>query len=318
MGRHRSAVEKRTSSPHSRMWRAWAVVFACGVGFAALEACISLDGLTGGPVDGGLDAVKPDAEASAGDVSSVPVDAAIDATRADQYRDAVLADSPLAYWRLDELTGTTAVDEKHGHDGVYKVAPTLGAVGIFDSPGAITLPDGTHAHVEVPGTDFAFAGNAAYSVELWVKPKSSNSIDWIISTEVTPPRSGWSVMTTDTGELLFEVWRNTDAGAAQARVLDTTQVLTPDHFHHVVVSYGGTIGGNMMRAYVDGTIIKSDPAPNPAPDGGVLLFGCRRNSDGTVGGCLDGWTLDEVAIYGAALSEDRVRAHYDLGKPPAP
>ena len=49
------------------------------------------------------------------------------------YRAAVLADSPLAYWRLGETSGTVAHDETgNGHDGTYVGGVTLG------QPGALT------------------------------------------------------------------------------------------------------------------------------------------------------------------------------------
>jgi len=46
------------------------------------------------------------------------------------YRATVLADTPLAYWRLGETTGTVAHDETgNGHDGTYIGGYTLGQTG---------------------------------------------------------------------------------------------------------------------------------------------------------------------------------------------
>ncbi len=49
---------------------------------------------------------------------------------APSYSASVLADSPLAYWRLGEASGTTAADASgNGRTGSYLNTPTLGAAG---------------------------------------------------------------------------------------------------------------------------------------------------------------------------------------------
>ena len=278
---------------------------------ASLGACISLEGLRGGEeidslVDASPETAAPAEDGSVSDGADEP-----SASPADRYREAILADRPLAYWRLDETSGTTAKDEKGAHPGVYELAPTLGSTGIFGTPGAVELPSATNAHVRIPGTDFSFGGVASYSVELWVKPKAFHSFDWLVSTEVTPPRLGWSVLVGETGEVLYEVWRPNDAGGPEVRSLSSKKSLVLDRFQHVVVTYNGA----MMRVYIDGKLDNANPAPRDAPDDGVLLLGCRRNADGTVSGCVDGWTLDEVAIYDFPLTDTQVFAHYEAGKP---
>ena len=46
------------------------------------------------------------------------------------YRDAVLAKDPVAYWRLGEAAGPTAVDDTgNGHDGTYCGYPSYGQPG---------------------------------------------------------------------------------------------------------------------------------------------------------------------------------------------
>ncbi|HXF56088.1 MAG TPA: PQQ-dependent sugar dehydrogenase, partial [Actinomycetota bacterium] len=48
------------------------------------------------------------------------------------YRDEVLSDAPLGYWRLGEASGTTASDASGGgHDGTYLGGATLGAPGLL-------------------------------------------------------------------------------------------------------------------------------------------------------------------------------------------
>jgi len=60
----------------------------------------------------------------------------------DAYVTAVLAHSPLVYWRLGEPSGVTAVDASpNGRDGTYAGGPTLGATGLLHGSAdtAVTL-----------------------------------------------------------------------------------------------------------------------------------------------------------------------------------
>jgi hypothetical protein len=85
------------------------------------------------------------------------------AAHAAEYQDAVLADGPLSYWRLDEATGSVAQDATaNDRDGTYSDA-TLGAAAPFITAGtAVTLPK--------TGTVAGTVGVSSGSVELWINP----------------------------------------------------------------------------------------------------------------------------------------------------
>src|SRR5213593_2714324 len=52
------------------------------------------------------------------------------------YRASVLADHPVAYWRLNEATGAVMADASgNGNDGTYAGAVTLGQPGALTSDG---------------------------------------------------------------------------------------------------------------------------------------------------------------------------------------
>jgi hypothetical protein len=51
------------------------------------------------------------------------------ATSSTAYPTAILADHPVAYWRLNETNGTTAYDQMGGHNGSYAGAVGLGGAG---------------------------------------------------------------------------------------------------------------------------------------------------------------------------------------------
>jgi alpha-galactosidase len=51
------------------------------------------------------------------------------ATSSTAYQTAILADQPVAYWRLNETNGTTAYDQMGKHQGTYASAVVLGGAG---------------------------------------------------------------------------------------------------------------------------------------------------------------------------------------------
>ena len=124
---------------------------------AACSLTTSLDGYTGGPARAS-DAGTVDAS----DASSPSSDAGADAEAgASLYRATVLADGPLAYYRLDD-TGSVAKDEVGAHDGTYTGKPSRvpGAIA-GESNGAASF-DGT-AWADL-GSFLPASANAPFSI----------------------------------------------------------------------------------------------------------------------------------------------------------
>lgn len=92
------------------------------------------------------------------------------------YADRVLALSPIAYWKLDETSGTTAFDSSgNGYDGTYS-GVTLNAATAPDGSPAPAF-DGVNDFVNVYGTGFASAFNHDEGT-LLVFAKVANSGVW--------------------------------------------------------------------------------------------------------------------------------------------
>jgi len=288
----------------------------------ALSACsllTSLDGLSDVEAPPGGDATDRDAAPD----GSVPLDSAVPgdtSTSADSgdprfaaYGQAVLADTPLAYWRFEETALPTAKDERGLHDAVYTFAPSLGEPGIAGGR-AIRLPAGQHAHVKQESSAFNFGGKAPYAFEMWIKLAKLANYQWLGGTEgMTDPRSGWSIWVNSTGGTGYEVWGAplTDGGSTpRRRSYAMTSLIVPGQFQHVVMSYNGAV----MQLWVDGVKRSNDSDSSDAPDSGPLMLGCRR-APGSPNQCIDDGVIDEVAIYDHALLDTRIVAHYELGKP---
>lgn len=227
-------------------------------------------------------------------------------SRSEIYRAAVMADSPLAYFRFEETSGTTTKDETGRHVATLMFAPNMTAPGLFGATDAIEFPVDSQAYVKVDGTDVRFPGTAQLTIEVWVNPAVFRDYQWIISTEATAsPRGGWSIFAPAGGYAAYELWPST------GRTLYLQErPLVLGKWQHIVYTYSGAV----TAGFIDGVKADSVASMVSAPDVGALVFGCRI-ADGKAIQCLDGWRLDEIALYGSVLSEARIAEHYALGVP---
>jgi hypothetical protein len=210
-----------------------------------------------------------------------------------KYADEVLADQPIAYLRLGESSGTVAVDlTGNGHDGLLKGGVTLGAAGalVGDTDTAMYF-DGT-TYVDL-GDELDMSGTSQFTLEAWIHPQAGNG-GYLGKSMYDQGYKGYFVADNDsTIQFVRE-------GAAV-----TPPVIAFTQYTHVV----GTYDGLNLILYLNGAKAGSDTATN------VVTDHPNPFTIGQVGGWGDfvGF-IDEVAIYDTALTEVRIKAHYDAAK----
>ena len=228
------------------------------------------------------------------------------------YKDLVMGTSGLrSFWRLDETSGVVAHDigpsAKNGdHDGVDIDVPGL-LTGDTDRAAGFAGSDGTDA-----GDVYDFAGSGGhepFSLEAWVKPANTTGTQRIFSKEATDGlgnNQGWFLANSASG-LTFMRQRDandtTNPGGFKPL---TATALEAGKTYHVVVTDDGTT----MRLYVNGAQVAT------APDGVGLsdtAVGMRIGSK--AGGGAGAWsgTIDEPAIYNAAIPPSVISSHYLTG-----
>jgi hypothetical protein len=218
------------------------------------------------------------------------------------YATAVLADAPLAYWRLDETSGVVCHDATgHGNNATYLGNVSLGVTGALASdPDTAAQFDGTSAQIDV-GDKFDFAGSVPMSVELWARPDVIDGTyrhleTKMLYTDAGQPDDGmYFYVHNGPSTLAFERWANnyTDNGFG-------TTIVTTGAWWHVV----GTFDGSTMTLYVNGAKVGSAPTAIVVVANGVHLLWAQAFQG----------ALDELAIYDHALSAARVQAHYQAAK----
>jgi hypothetical protein len=227
------------------------------------------------------------------------------------YRDAVLASSPVAYWRVDERSGSVVHDTGRTpgtYDGTYVGMPTLGVPGAlvsetdpaatFDgSDGLFTVPDAAPLRL-----------NASWSLEFWAKLVTSPINFPALASKGNSNAGG-------TGWLVYYhapsvgcppgppcTLKPTFKQAGTDELITMSGALETNRFHYYVLTYDGVV-----RWYVDGALdIAYTQYPNvlvESSDTSPVEFASSANS-----------VLDELAIYDRALSASDISTHFQAAQ----
>jgi len=207
---------------------------------------------------------------------------------------------------MDDRTCTAADASGHGNAGAYARQPELAGSLVSAARNPSAHFDGNNEQIKFPPSRYP-SPVKAITFEAWVRPDDVP----------TSPYAAWQLVTKwNTALLVLRGGQNPRFVFALAEAHDpsykprvTSNVaVKPETTYHVVGTYDGT----QIRLYVNGA-----PAGAMSYGGGLL--------DPNYGGALvfKGWgtlpsphfqgSMDEVAIYGHALSPSRIEAHYRAG-----
>ena len=216
------------------------------------------------------------------------------------YTDAVTADAPIYWYKLDETSGGTIVNS--GSAGTLNLTTHGGvtqAVTGIDSRNAAYF-DGTnnaYLNANFPNT----INTATGSMEFWIKTDDIKGSDSVIFDWGNSSGSG-SLRVVMTNGGFIKVYKNNGT-----RITSTTQVSDGDTgsgtpWVHVVIVHDGSNGSII---YING--VAAGTASGTAASGGSTSAGYIGY---LVGGTAIKGNLDEIAFYSTALSSTRVAAHY--------
>jgi hypothetical protein len=222
---------------------------------------------------------------------------------ASSYRDAVLADNPVGYWRLGETSGTVASNQTvTSNHGVYQNSPTLGQTGaiINDPDKAVRVAVGTDM-VEVGHTASLNLNPSGMTLEAWVTLTTAQSFGTLMMKSTTSSWSDGYGFYLEGGNLKLFVNQYNSSPASVA-------FPTSAAYRHVV----GTYDGSFLRIYTNGVLA--------ATQANTLLIDTTANSlrigKGSGAGVNDyDWVgnIDEVAVYNYALAPGDIAEHYAIG-----
>jgi hypothetical protein len=235
------------------------------------------------------------------------------------FGQAVLTDRALGYWRLDEPSGTVAHDYVAGNNGEYTAKVLLGQPGnkLLDTHyaarfGYLAASNSCVTNISV---DFSTSANAVFSVEAWVNGGSQTTDAGLVTKGFG---GGGEQFNLDCGggSRAFRFFVRDSTGSAR---LATSSVVPNNQWHHLVGVCDQVNG--YVRLYVDGvSVAQTTIAPNLGVLGSSLpmSIGSRKSGAATQYDNQFVGYIEEVAIYGYALSGTQVQAHYQAvtNRPP--
>ncbi len=207
-----------------------------------------------------------------------------------------LGSEAVGIWRFEEATGNTAYDSSgYGNNGTINGAsPVAGILG-----NALSF-DGNNDYVDCGSNDSLNIINEI-SIELWFNP-STVTDDHYAAAHGSYGGMGWAIYQQSTR---FTPSIKTNVGTG---IVSTSYFLKIGQWGHIVITYDGS----KLKVYENGVFYQDAPL-----SGSILYTGFPKTG---IGGYLPTPTfrpffglIDEVRIYGKALTAGEIQKHYVEG-----
>lgn len=253
------------------------------------------------------------------------------------YETTILSDNPIGYWRLGEDTGSTAdnIGSGSGIDGTYDGGVTLGepaliADGASGGDTAVSF-DGSDDIVRIPantGSGQLSETRTTTTIELWFNTTTTGDRQFLY--EQGGGTNGY-VFFLEGDDLVAGLSDNN----AYDQVVIADAVATDTTYYAAMVFDAGAPSLKVFLKSADGSQdLSNEETTGLPPDvsghtgqgsiGGVNGTGNSgaRISSGVLDETTDlerfAGTIDEVAVYGTALSDTTIEAHFQAGLIPEP
>jgi hypothetical protein len=251
---------------------------------------------------------------------------------ASQYSDTVVADLPIAYWKLDQTTGDTAIDAIAGNNATLVNSPTRSnPAGMPYDDGYSLLLDGANQYIELPNT--GLLDLQAFSIEVWARNLSDGSGGCALYANL-PSGAFWSgsgiiMRMPYPGCTEADIEFGNGVGEPESLYWSSDWEMGLGDWHHVVFTFiyqqTPTVI-NEAQVYVDGVLIATEmtylevgydnQADGPPVD--LVRVGMDlRYFDEQYSNYFHGY-LDELAFYDYRLTPEQVERHYYAGMQPPP
>jgi RHS repeat-associated protein len=222
------------------------------------------------------------------------------------YSHQIMADGQtnglVSYWPLDERSGTSVADKKGTNAATYVGSFNQGVGGAVDESLPALHLSGATSYVNVPDAA-SLDLSTALTLEFWANSdllldssKPANTSFGGV-TKTSTYGLGWTTKISGGG------WRfNLVSGATSFYADSATMAVEPHRWYHLM----GTYDGNVMKLYVDGTLVGSNTIGAKTIDNTINSFRLGQ-WDSTY------WTgaIDDVSLYNVGLSS--ATAHYAAG-----
>lgn len=213
------------------------------------------------------------------------------------YAPVVMADSPVAYWRLADLNDSSGNGFELTPGGT--VPATASLLPTDTANGSREFKTAAMVDLLAHDDDPRLRLSSAFSVEAWFVTDFMPE-NWCVLGKINHYR----IETTTGNKIRATVW-STSPGSFWP--IDSTTTVVVGNLYHVVLTFDGTT----ERLYVNGVLENSTAIPPSLPTDNTARFAIGHEPDGAN---LGFWgRVDEVAVYQSVMSGTRVLAHYNAG-----
>jgi len=226
-----------------------------------------------------------------------------------RYDQMVLALDPLAYWRLDDTSGSALVDQLGGYPGTYDDA-TLGEPGalVRDPNKAIALAgSGRAGTVANP-----LVGLSRFSLLVWFAVAGYTTRWQTLLSSLPSSQAGFVIQRDRDGDSIQGVLREAASDGSGLRIVRAGQPVNDGGWH--MLAFQAEADGD-VSLHLDGTPRDATPLASISPLAHDLAL-CQDMRQGRAwqGG------IDEPACWDRLLSNDEIdrlyqrgRGHFQLG-----
>lgn len=222
-----------------------------------------------------------------------------------RYRAAVLSNSPLSYYRLQETSTAQAATDIGSAvaNGTFAGTWTFGSAGPTQDPSDVAAtPDGSSGYFTATASALA----SGFTAESWVKLTDGTAT----GTNASPANPIMGNVNCGTVTQIgveggrFQSCRH-DGGAWVC--LSSTGTVHDGGWHHLVATHNQSTGA--MAVFVDGQAAGTSTATYVS-SGGTPFSIIGRDNTGCGANQYFSGSLDEIAVYGSVLSATTIQAHY--------
>ncbi len=205
-----------------------------------------------------------------------------------------LDENLVAYYKFNDVDGTTVFDSARGHDGVLTNGASIESYGMWDT-NALTL-DGVNDYVSVADNDSFDFNTMSFSV--WINTNLIGNYDGVLMKSTGSSwNDGWG-LSAPVSTNLMRFWINSwNTNYIQFEV-------PMKRWIHII----GTYDRSNIKLYMNGILIGTQAyssAINHSNNG--LLIGKSRDVDSY---CFNG-LIEEVKIYDRVLTQEEISADYN-------
>jgi hypothetical protein len=207
----------------------------------------------------------------------------------------------VAWWPLDETSGTTSLDLAGFNNAGTRMNGPLPVAGKV----LMGLQfDGANDYIEVPDQSELNFGTGNFSIDAWIQTNENTGQKTILNKLQFPLNQGYSLYLSN-GEVRLIL-------AASSPVFYVSSVHVADgNWHHIAVTVDRTDPSG-IKFYKDGIMISmADPTTNP---GTITAISPLRigSLSFTVGDLFKG-SLDEIELFNRVLTPQEVNSIYSAG-----